>query len=104
MTKAEVLLWLELKNKKLGVRVLRQYSVGPFVIDFYCPELKFAIEVDGVTHLTEDEIEYDKYREIEIGQLGIKFIRFTNHEIFDDRINVIEKLKKMVEELKLNVN
>ncbi len=104
MTKAEVLLWLELKNKKLGVRILRQFSVGPFVIDFYCPELKLAIEVDGVTHSTDEEIEYDKYREEAIAQLGIQFIRYTNPEIYDNRGNVIEKIKKKIEELKKTVN
>jgi very-short-patch-repair endonuclease len=51
MTKAEVLLWIQLKNRKLlGQRVLRQYSVGPYVVDFYIPKLKLAIEVDGATH------------------------------------------------------
>jgi very-short-patch-repair endonuclease len=52
MTEAEKILWLQLKNKRLGVRFLRQFSVGAFVMDFYCPALKLAIEVDGATHNT----------------------------------------------------
>jgi very-short-patch-repair endonuclease len=48
MTKAEVLLWIQLKNRKLlGQRVLRQYSVGPYVVDFYIPKLELAIEMAG---------------------------------------------------------
>ncbi len=100
MTKAEVLLWLELKNKKLGVRILRQYSIGPFVVDFYCPQIKLAIEVDGLTHLSPGEQEYDKYREEELGQLNIIIIRFTNPEIYEDLHNVIDKLKSKIEEIK----
>ena len=51
MTKAEVLLWLQLKNRKmLGQRFLRQYGIDAYVVDFYCPKLKLAIEVDGESH------------------------------------------------------
>jgi very-short-patch-repair endonuclease len=63
MTKAEVFLWLELKNRKiLGQRFLRQYGVLSYVIDNYCPKIKLAIEIDGPTHITDEEIENDKIR------------------------------------------
>ena len=96
MTKAEVILWLELKNKKLGVRFLRQYSIGAFVVDFYCPSLKLAIEADGATHYTDEEKEYDAKRESEISELNIKFLRFTNAEIYDDLYIVLEKIKAQI--------
>jgi len=101
MTKAEVLLWLELKNKKLGARFLRQFSIGSYVVDFYSPEIKLVIEVDGLTHLTKEEIEYDEHRQSEIETLNIKFLRFTNPEIYDDLYNVVEKIKKRIEEIKI---
>lgn len=95
MTKAEVYLWLQLKNKKiLGQRFLRQYGINTYVLDFYCPKLKLAIEVDGATHLSEDEIRYDKHRQEEIENLGIRFLRFWNHEVYDDLYNVLEKKSK----------
>src|SRR5690349_10702266 len=93
MTKAEVLLWTELKNKKLGVRFLRQYSINSYVVDFYCPSLKLAVEVDGATHCTDEEKEYDRSRQAEIETLNIEFLRFTNPEIYDDLYNVVEKIK-----------
>ncbi len=97
MTKAEVLLWLQLKNKQiLGIRFLRQYSVGPFVIDFYAPEVKLAIEVDGAAHLTDTEIEYDKMRQSIIENLAISFLRFTNQMIYEDMYNVLEAIKKEI--------
>lgn len=63
MTKAEVLLWLQLKNRKmLGQRFLRQYGIHAYVVDFYCPKLKLAIEVDGESHFVERAQEYDRAR------------------------------------------
>jgi very-short-patch-repair endonuclease len=100
MTKAEVLLWQELRYKKLGVRFLRQYSIGSYVVDFYAPEIKLAIEVDGATHITKEEIEYDKKRQLKIESLKIVFQRFTNSEIYEDLFNVIEKIEKKIVELK----
>ena len=100
MTKAEVYLWVQLKNKKiLGQRFLRQYGINTYVLDFYCPKLKLAIEVDGATHLSEDEIEYDKHRQEEIETLGIQFLRFWNDEVYNDLTNVIEKIKQKIKEL-----
>ncbi|MEO8514436.1 MAG: endonuclease domain-containing protein [Ignavibacteria bacterium] len=102
MTKAEAILWRELKSKKiLGFKFRRQFGIGAYVVDFYCTELKLIIEVDGVTHCTDEEKEYDSRRESEIEQLDIKFLRFTNPEIYDDLYNVLEKIKAKVEELKI---
>lgn len=99
MTAAEIYLWLRIKNKKLGIRFLRQYSVKYYVLDFYSPEIKLAIEVDGITHLTKDELEYDNKRQFEIEQTGIRFIRFTNSEIYHDMENVILKISDKIKTL-----
>jgi very-short-patch-repair endonuclease len=100
MTKAEVLLWLELKNRKiLGQRFLRQYGVLSYVVDNYCPKVKLAVEVDGATHQSEEEIEYDKIRQEKLEQYGITFLRFTNAEVYDDRYNIVEKIKMKVKEM-----
>jgi len=82
MTKAEIYLWRELKNKKLNLRFLRQYGIGIYTVDFYCPKVRLTVEVDGATHLTDEDIKYDKERQDEIESLGIKFLRFTNDEIY----------------------
>jgi len=100
MTKAETLLWLQLKRKKIcGCKFRRQFSVSSYILDFYCPELKLAIEVDGFTHLAEEEIEYDKLRQHEVENIGIQFLRFWNYEIYDDLYNVIDRIKTKVKEL-----
>ncbi len=100
MTKAEAILWGELKNRKiLGCKFRRQFAIGAYVVDFYCTELKLVIEVDGATHLTDEEKEYDKRRELEIGQLEVQFIRFTNPEIYQALDFVIDSIKTKIQEL-----
>ena len=79
MTKAEFLLWQKLKGKQLeGVKFRSQYGVGQFVVDFYCTELKLAIEIDGESHFQDGAQEYDQERQAFIESVGIRFLRFTN--------------------------
>lgn len=99
MTQPEVILWSKLKGKNLGERKFRrQYSVDRFVLDFYCPELKIAIEVDGDSHASAEAVEYDKNREIHIKQFGILFLRFTNNEIRENLTGVLYKILEIVKE------
>ncbi len=100
MTKAEILLWMELKNKRLGERFLRQYSIKAYVVDFFCPSLRLAVEVFGVTHSTEEEIEYDKKRQSEIEELGIIFLRFTNSEVYEELHLVLECISAKIAEIR----
>jgi len=62
-TRAEIVLWSIIKNKQLdGRRFRRQFGVGKYVLDFYCPSERLAIELDGHYHYTEEGIERDKER------------------------------------------
>lgn len=86
----ERLLWHYLKNKQLGYRFRRQFGIDRYVVDFYCPELRLAIEIDGPTH----ELDKDKYRQENIESLGIKVIRFTNGQVASNICLVIEEISK----------
>ena len=78
----EIILWNRIRGKQLlCYKFRRQYSVQNFVIDFYCPAKKIAIEIDGDNHYTESKIVEDKIRQKKIEELGIKVLRFTNLEI-----------------------
>ncbi len=82
MTRAESLLWSRLRKKQvLGQRFLRQYGVGRYILDFYCPKYKLAIEIDGESHLFSDAPEYDCDRQQYIEAFGINFLRFRNSEV-----------------------
>ena len=100
-TSAEKLVWIYLRKRQVnGFRFLRQYSVDQYVLDFYCPELKLAIEIDGDSHFIDDNaIEYDKRRKNHINQFGIVFLRFRNVEIYQNLDKVFEKIEEKVKEI-----
>ncbi|MBI3005630.1 MAG: endonuclease domain-containing protein [Ignavibacteriales bacterium] len=82
MPEAEIILWSKLKGKQLGgYKFRRQVSVGRFVIDFYCPSKKIAVEIDGDSHFTNDGLRKDVERQQWVEQFGVRFLRFTNDEI-----------------------
>ena len=79
LSPAEAILWSKLQRRQMaGFKFRRQYSVSSYVLDFYCPDAKLAIEIDGDSHFQEDAAEYDGKRQTAIEQLGIRFLRFTN--------------------------
>ncbi|MGH8566197.1 MAG: endonuclease domain-containing protein [Gammaproteobacteria bacterium] len=88
---AEQRLWVMLRSRRLlGYRFRRQYGVGPYVLDFYCPELKLGIEVDGDSYFEASAGEYDRERQCHIESLGIRVLRFTNREVFERLDDVAE--------------
>ncbi len=97
-THAEVLLWNQLKNKKLkGYDYHRQKPILNYILDFFCHELYLAIEVDGITHDTENQQVKDKARQSEIEALGITFLRFDDMDIKTQMDGVISEILNYVE-------
>jgi very-short-patch-repair endonuclease len=104
-TTAERILWKYLKARKfLGKKFRRQYSIGTFVIDFYCPELKLAIELDGKSHDTKEIKIYDEEREEIIKTFGIVFLRFKNEEVYTNVEKVLDEIKEKIEERDIKNN
>jgi very-short-patch-repair endonuclease len=90
MTKWEVRLWSDLKGKQMfGFKVRRQYGIDNFVVDFYCPELKLAIEVDGDVHYFKKKIEADNRKNRRFKEEGIKFIRLKTIDLEEDYERVV---------------
>ncbi len=92
-TEAERVLWAQVRNAKLGHHFWRQYSVGPYILDFYSPKLKIAIEVDGGYHEKGETKSYDHQREMYLQGLEVKTIRFRNEEVVSNIEKVIKKIK-----------
>ena len=96
-TKTESLLWSKLKNSQVeGYKFTRQYSAGPYILDFYCPKLRLAIELDGAVHKERDSKLYDKDRGNYLKSVNIQTIRFWNSEVAGNIENVLDKIMKMI--------
>ena len=88
----ERIIWKEIRNKQLGIRFRRQYGIATFVVDFYCPKLRIAIEIDGPTH----DIKKDLVRQKQIESLGITFLRFTNQDVINSRDEVMNEIIRLI--------
>jgi very-short-patch-repair endonuclease len=77
-TLAEVLLWIQIKNKAMGVEFHRQVPIDNYIVDFYCHELMLAIEVDGNSHDHEEVAVSDARRQKVLEKLGVRFIRIND--------------------------
>ena len=98
MTPAEVSLWEMIRRKQLcDARFLRQFSVENFILDFYCPEYKLAIELDGEHHNDEYQQKRDENRTNRLNELGITVLRFENFEIFDYPMRTLDEICRYIE-------
>jgi len=93
-TAAEKQLWPHLQGRQIeGLKFRRQHGIGKYVVDFYCPEIKLIIEVDGDSHFEPGAQEKDVERERSLINSGFRVLRFTDRDIFDSMEDVIEIIK-----------
>jgi very-short-patch-repair endonuclease len=92
-TPTEQLLWAALRGRRLnGLKFRRQHPVGPFVLDFYCPERKLVVELDGAVHDGPLEQEQDAYRTFYLAAYGYRVLRFRNDEVLLNLPVVLERI------------
>ena len=97
-TLSEVLFWNEVKGKRInGFQFLRQKPIGNFIIDFYCPKLRLAIEIDGDSHGFDEAIQRDKFKEKYLSKRGIHLIRYDDNELKSNIQGTIEHLIDWIE-------
>ena len=100
-TDAENLMWQLLRAKRfMNLKFRRQHVIAPYIVDFYCHELGLVIELDGSQHNTEDGRAYDVERTKFLDALGLKVVRYWNHELLRDNDIVLEDLWNVCFELK----
>jgi len=94
LTPAEARFWKIVQNKNLeGRKFRRQHSVGNYILDFYCPSEKLAIELDGEVHFNDNAREYDYERKLFLEHYGIKVLRFENKRVFEDLQWMLDVIK-----------
>jgi very-short-patch-repair endonuclease len=91
-TEAERLFWERVRDGRFfGLKFKRQYSLGSYILDFYCREKKLAVELDGSQHI--ENIDYDNVRTAYLNSFGITVLRFWNNDLMRDINAVLEAIR-----------
>ena len=102
-TSAESALWRVLKSRNVnGLKFRRQQGIGPYVLDFYCAELKLCVELDGSSH--DYKYEYDERRTMFLSQQGIRVIRFRNEMVWTNLDYIMSEIIAVAKEIAQDID
>lgn len=94
-TEAERILWYHVRNRKLsGAKFRRQQPIGPYIVDFFCPESKLIIELDGSHHDGDDQTVADRTRTQFLVEAGYRLARFWNNDVQRNLDGVLRQIEK----------
>ena len=103
-TKAEIRLWLKLKNKqRYGYDFHRQKPIDNFILDFYCHELYLGIELDGYSHELIEVFHKDSLKTIKLNNIGISILRFSDNQVMKDMENVLREIEFYIQKFEKEV-
>jgi very-short-patch-repair endonuclease len=88
MTSPEALLWQLLRRSPSGIKFRRQYAIGPYVADFYCPSAKLVIEIDGQIHNFQPQARRDLLRDDAVREFGVRVYRIAASDVMRDASSV----------------
>src|ERR1700730_8370685 len=98
-TDCERILWRHLRNRNFArYKFRRQHPIDPYVLDFYCPAAKLAIELDGSGHDYGLREKRDHAREEFLTKQGIAVVRFWNHQVREELDSVLQAIWSALEE------
>jgi very-short-patch-repair endonuclease len=80
-----------------GLKFFRQYGAGPYVLDFYCPERRLAIEIDGGQYADLYGRQHDAHRDKYLKELNICMMRFSNNDVLQNIEGVGQRVKEELE-------
>lgn len=97
-TNAEQLIWQLIRNRNLsGYKFRRQHPICGYILDFYCYDVKLAIELDGGGHNHDEQRLYDDERSRRLGREGIRILRLWNHDVLNATEDVLEEIYRQLE-------
>ena len=100
LTPEERKIWDLVRNRKiLGLKFFRQYGINKYILDFYCPQIRLCIEVDGGQHSEADDKNYDEKRSGYLTSVKIKVIRFWNNEVNQNIEGVYQRIYEVCSQL-----
>ena len=98
LTPAEARLWSVLKGRQLnGIKWRRQFSIGPYILDFYSPVARLAVELDGARHYTESGADGDFARMKFLYSRRVRVLRFENIEIWQNLDGVLDVIQAAID-------
>jgi very-short-patch-repair endonuclease len=96
LTPTEKILWDALKKRQLkGWKFRCQHPIDSFIADFYCPQHRLIVELDGEIH--DQQAEYDEARTEQLNHLGCRVIRFRNQEVMTNLESVLQQITHTIE-------
>ena len=92
-TEAETFLWMKLRKRQLkNCQFYRQRIICNYIVDFYCPDAKLVIEIDGGQHYSEPGLTKDALRDQHLADLGLTVMRVSAREVFENTAGVLEAI------------
>ena len=99
-TAAEAVLWTYLQKRQLlGKKFRRQYSIGPYVVDFYCPECSLIVELDGASHFSILREDYEAERSRYLQKQNVQILRFENRILRENAESVLETIRETIRKI-----
>lgn len=97
MTGPEQQVWWKLRARQVqGLKFRRQHGIGPYIVDFFCPEQALVIEIDGDNHADAEQIQKDQQRDRYLESLGLHVVRYQNHDVVSNLDGVLNDLLKRI--------
>ena len=96
-TLAEKHAWVLLRDRRmLGLKFRRQVPIENYIVDFYCPELRLIVELDGGVHDNPEAMRHDKERNLQLQQMGYRILRVTNWIVLKEEEAFVEEIRKFI--------
>jgi very-short-patch-repair endonuclease len=93
LTEAETFLWMKLRKRQFkNCRFYRQRIICNYIVDFYCPDARLVVEIDGGQHYSEAGMAKDAARDRHLGDLGLTVMRFSAREVFENTEGVLQRI------------
>jgi very-short-patch-repair endonuclease len=98
-TAAEAALWSALRGRRVdGWKFRRQHVIAGYIVDFYCSELRLAVEVDGAIH--QARVTEDRQRNQDLASLGVRVMRLRNADVLERLVDVVDGVARLCESIR----
>jgi very-short-patch-repair endonuclease len=85
------------KHRLCGRKFRRQHSIRPYLLDFHCPVMRLAVELDGGAHDHEAAQAYDRHRETYLARHQIRVLRFINDDVETSLTGVAAEIETVLD-------